>query len=254
VLVSNTAGTVASRVASLTVLGQPSAPVFASQPVSQAVVAGDSLTFSVSATGSPAPSLQWRKNGTNLSGANSSTLHLNSVTTDDQGVYDAIASNQAGQATSSGASLVVQAPYVAPPAPPPTTSPIAGVELRANYTVSVEVGGKRTVGFLIRGDVPKKILVRALGPTLSALGNWGAMADPLLELVSGWNVIARNDNWGGDSGLLQVSAQAGATPFVSADSRDAALVLTVPPGAYSAVVSSAEGLGGTVLVEVYEFP
>jgi hypothetical protein len=133
------------------------------------------------------------------------------------------------------------------------SGPIAGVVLRANYTFTLAPGTKRTVGFLIR-DSSRKILVRAVGPTLTTLGNGGAMADPVIELFSGLNVIAQNDNWGGGFELMLAFSQAGATPFASGDSRDAALVTTVAPGAYSAVISSADGQGGTVLVEVYEFP
>lgn len=251
VVASNSVGSIFSSEAELSVV---MAPQFASHPVSQAVAAGDSVTFSAGAIGFPAPSYQWRKNGANLSGANSATLNLNQVTRNDEGTYDLSAWNDFGSVTSSGASLIVQTPYAPPSAPQqPSSGPIAGVVLRANYTFTLTPGTKRTVGFLIR-DSSKKILVRAVGPTLASLGNGGAMSDPVIELLSGLNVTARNDNWGGSADLMQAFSQAGATPFVSGDSRDAAFVTTVSPGAYSAVVSSADGQGGTVLVEIYEFP
>lgn len=251
VVASNSVGSIFSSEAELSVV---MAPQFASHPVSQAVVAGGSVAFSAGALGFPAPSYQWRKNGADLYGANSATLQLSQVTKNDEGAYELYAWNNFGSTTSGRASLVVQTSYVAPAAPPQSLpGPIAGVVVRANYTFTLTPGSKRTVGFLVR-DSSKKLLVRAVGPTLANLGNGGAMSDPVIELFSGLNVIARNDNWGGGLDLMQAFSQAGATPFVSEDSRDAAFVTTVAPGAYSAVVSSADGQGGTVLVEVYEFP
>lgn len=291
--VSNSAGTVTSRAASLSIVGQPAGapshaanaahassggnggqggsaaatpqaapqpvgvpPSFTTQPVSQAVVEGSAVTFSIAALGTPTPSVQWRRNGSHLGGANSPTLQLSQVTKSEEGTYDVIAWNDFGSATSNGASLLVQPrPVALPEVPAPvTTQPIAGVVLRANYTLTLEPGAKRTVSFLIRGDSPKKILVRALGPTLNALGTGGAVSDPFVELSSGTEVIGRNDNWGGSGELMQAFAQAGATPLVSGESRDAAILMTVSPGFYNAVVSSVDGQGGSVLVEVYEFP
>ena len=271
VVVANSAGSVTSRAASLKVLGQPAAPVaspppattepvgvapsFAMQPISQAVVEGSAVTFSITALGTPTPSLQWRRNGSHLAGSNSPTLQLSNVAKSEEGTYDVVATNGLGTATSSGASLLVQPRAIATPEGiAPVTQPIAGVVLRANYTLTVDPGAKRTVSFMIRGESAKKILVRALGPTLGALGTSGAMSDPFIELFSGTEVLGRNDNWGGSSELMQASAQAGATPMLNGSSRDAAILTTVVPGFYNALVSSADGLGGTVLVEVYEFP
>jgi hypothetical protein len=254
VLASNSAGSTLSTEASLMV---STVPVFTTQPISQAVLSGASVTFSVAATGSPAPSFQWRKNGSSLSGATSSLLRLDNVTKVEEGTYDVLAWNSAGNSVSTGASLVVQTPYVPPPAPPPpatTTEPLPGVILRANYTLTLDPYSKRVVSFLIRGDVPKTILVRAVGPTLANLGTSGALADPQLYLTSTTAAVGMNDNWGGTPELMKAFGQAGATPFVSTDSKDAALVATVAPGMYNVVVTSADGAGGTVLVEVYEFP
>lgn len=253
VLVTNAAGSVSSRSASLVVTGAPTAPAFTSQPVSQAVTVGTGVTFSVAVAGSPAPSLQWRKNGLDVSGATSSTLRLDPVTKNDEGNYDVLARNVASSVLSNAASLVVQVPYVAPPPPPMPSGPIAGVVQRANFTFTLDAGTKRTVAFMIR-DKPKTILVRAVGPTLATLGVGGAMADPQIEMLSGLTLTNRNDNWGGGANLMKAFVEAGATPFMDANSKDAAFFMTVAPGTYTAVVSAADGGGGTVLVEVYEFP
>lgn len=253
VVVSNPAGSVLSRAA---VLSVSSSPVFTSQPSSQAVVTGNSVVFSAAASGSPAPWFQWRRNGANLSGATSTTLSLNSVTKADEGTYDVVAWNNAGNAVSNGASLVVQAPYVPPPAQPwsPPPPPPPAVAQRLSSTLSLSAGGKQSIGFQISGDTPKTILIRVLGPTLAALGTPGALADPMFFVSGSAGIVAKNNDWGGSPEIMQATSQAGATPFVSGDSKDAAMLVTVAPGAYSLILTAIDGGGGTALVEVYEFP
>ena len=94
-------------------------------------------------------------------------------------------------------------------------------------------------------------LVRAVGPGLAAFGVGGAMVDPSLALYSGQTKIAENDNWGGDAQVAAAFTQVGAFGLPSA-SKDAVLLLTLQPGAYTAQVA---GTGaGLALVEVYEVP
>lgn len=83
------------------------APVFTLQPVSHTVTVGDSVTFTVAASGYPAPSFQWQQNGSDIGGATSSTLTLNHVTTAAAGTYTAVATNIIGSATSDSATLKV---------------------------------------------------------------------------------------------------------------------------------------------------
>lgn len=83
------------------------APTITTQPVSQSAVAGASVTFSVVATGSSSLSYQWRKDGSSVSGATSSSYTISSVTTSDAGSYDVVVTNSAGSATSSAATLTV---------------------------------------------------------------------------------------------------------------------------------------------------
>lgn len=101
---TNSAGTTASNAATLTV---QSLPVFISQPTSQTVLPGDSVTFLAVVTGTPAPSYQWQKNGINIVGAASSFLSLTGVSTSDAGRYTVIATNSAGTVGSVAANLVV---------------------------------------------------------------------------------------------------------------------------------------------------
>ena len=86
------------------------APAILTQPLSQVVVAGSNLTVSVTVTGAPMPVLQWRFNGTNLSGANASALTLTNMTVAQSGNYDVVVTNALGSVTSGAATLTVVAP------------------------------------------------------------------------------------------------------------------------------------------------
>ena len=131
VRVSNSAGTITSVAALLTVNPAPQAPMFTTQPVSQSIIAGQAVTFTVAVTGTPAPTIQWRINGSNLangaqasgvcagasvSGATSATLTLTGVPIGCSGaVFSAVASNGViPDATSNGATLTVNPATVAP--------------------------------------------------------------------------------------------------------------------------------------------
>ncbi|MBI2516651.1 MAG: immunoglobulin domain-containing protein [Opitutae bacterium] len=91
-------------------------PSFTTVPASQTVNAGSSTTFSVTATGTPAPTYQWHFNGTAISGATSSSLSLANVRASDAGDYTVVATNDLGSVTSAKATLTVNTP--APPPPP----------------------------------------------------------------------------------------------------------------------------------------
>lgn len=107
-------------------------------------------------------------------------------------------------------------------------------------------------GFVVTGDDPKNLLIRAVGPTLAGFGVSGTLADPAVEIYDGNGVrIAANDNW--DASLAPVSAAAGGFALLPA-SRDAALHLTLRPGAYTAQVRGADGGTGEALIELYELP
>jgi|GEM_PF-4921775 len=114
------------------------------------------------------------------------------------------------------------------------------------------------VGIIIGGDRPKTVLVRALGPMLQQYGVNDAMPDPKLELRQGDNLLGVNDDWEttADKSRVVSVTQATGAPALPSNSRDAALVLTLNPGAYTAIVTTgaSSGEAGEVLVEAYETP
>jgi beta-glucanase (GH16 family) len=109
-------------------------------------------------------------------------------------------------------------------------------------------------GFVVGGSGPKTVLVRASGPALAAspFNVPGTLPDPLLQLYSGGTVIASNQGWGGSAPIAAAATGVGAFAWADPASSDAALLLTLPPGAYTAIVSGAGGDSGVSLVEVYD--
>lgn len=112
-------------------------------------------------------------------------------------------------------------------------------------------------GFVVSSEGPKTLLVRVVGPTLSAFGVPGTMADPKLTVYSGQTPILANDNWSEQpdaAHTAEVAAEVFAFPL-TAGSKDAAFVVTLPPGAYTVIGTSTVPDGtGVVLVEIYVVP
>jgi hypothetical protein len=141
-----------------------------------------------------------------------------------------------------------------------TTSAGAGSFVNLSTRGLVQTGDNVMIGgFIIGGSTPKTVLVRAIGPSLAALGVPGVLADPVLQLFTGQRAIAENNDWETPLPLCAQSGQACGTPADIAATglapphpQDAALLITLPPGAYTAIVSGAGGLTGVGLVEVYE--
>jgi hypothetical protein len=109
-----------------------------------------------------------------------------------------------------------------------------------------------TAGFVITGPVSKTVLVRAVGPTLAAYGVAAPLADPKLDVFRGSTWIAGNDDWGKGSGATAATFVACSAFALPAGSKDAALLLTLPPGLYSAQCSGVGGTTGVALIEVYD--
>jgi len=115
VVVSNTAGTVTSAAATLTVNAAAVAPTITTQPVSQTVTAGQTASFTVVATGTAPLSYQWQKSGVNIAGATAASYTTPATTTSDNGAtFRVVVSNTAGTVTSGAAALTVNAAAVAP--------------------------------------------------------------------------------------------------------------------------------------------
>jgi hypothetical protein len=112
-------------------------------------------------------------------------------------------------------------------------------------------------GFVIEGTAPKTVLIRGAGPTLGTFGVPGVLEDPIVDLVrktsTGDVPVSENDDWGDDAAMVSAAAAVGAFPLDSG-SKDACLLVSLEPGAYTAKIGGVGGLTGVALVEVYEVP
>jgi len=148
---SNTSGAVTSGAAELTVISSIS---FKTEPKSQAVKAGATVTFSVAATGSGSLHYQWQLNGTNIAGAVSANLTLKAVKTTEAGNYTVVVSTQSGTDSGTSSVAVLQVAKVAPkittkPAPATTT-----VKPGATVTFTVKATGDEPLSYAWQKGTP----------------------------------------------------------------------------------------------------
>jgi uncharacterized repeat protein (TIGR01451 family) len=122
--------------------------------------------------------------------------------------------------------------------------PLANISTRGRAQTGDNV---MIAGFVIQGDGPQTVVIRARGPSLGQFGVQGVLANPQLQLFSGGTQIAYNDNWQQDANATQIQASG----FAPSDANEAAILVTLQPGAYSAIVSGVGGTAGIAIVEVF---
>jgi hypothetical protein len=105
-------------------------------------------------------------------------------------------------------------------------------------------------GFIITGTDPKRVIIRGIGPSLTGVG--ATLADPTLELHQGNTTIATNDNWKIKPDGSSQQAEIEATTIPPTNDLESALVATLNPGAYTAILADKNGTTGVGLVEVYD--
>jgi hypothetical protein len=137
---------------------------------------------------------------------------------------------------------------VAAPPPVGSSTPHLG-----NISTRGQVGTGNNVmigGFIIGGSVSKTVAIVATGPSLAAAGITNPLANPMLQLVrsSDQAVIATNDNWGTAANAAQLQAAG----FAPSNPLEAAILVTLPPGAYTTIVTGVNGTTGVGIVAVYE--
>src|SRR5215475_7387567 len=138
-------------------------------------------------------------------------------------------------------------------------APVPGSQL-ANVSTRalVQTGDDVLIGgFIVQGMQPKRVIIRAIGPELAPFGIPDPLADPTLELHDSTGaLIASNDNWmttiiGGIITTDQVAAIR-ASGYAPGDFRESEMVVSLPPGNYTAIVRGVNNTMGIGLVEVYD--
>jgi hypothetical protein len=147
-------------------------------------------------------------------------------------------------------------PPTATPTPTPTPSPTAAPSpspaqaLNISTRLRVETGDRVIIGgFIITGNVPKKVAIRGVGPSLANSGLSDVLADPTLELYDSDSFLMRNDDWQDDPAQ---AAQLTALGLALQNTKESGLVVTLPPGRYTVLVAGKNQTSGIGLVEIYD--
>lgn len=129
----------------------------------------------------------------------------------------------------------------------PAAPPLANMSSRT----TLAAGQVAISGIVIGGNVPRRVLVRAIGPGLSQYNITNVLADPNMSLMRGQTVLTTNDDWGSDPATAAAFSASGAFGL-TAGSKDSAAVVTLDPGAYTTVIRGGTAAqSGEVLIEVY---
>ena len=153
---------------------------------------------------------------------------------------------------SATATPVATATATATPSPGPSSTPSAtpaAEPLNLSTRMLVQAGDNVGIGgFIIAGSAPKQLVLRAIGPSLAQSGVSDALADPVLELhgPAGFITII-NDNW-----RATQEAELLATGVAPAHNLESAILATLNPGAYTAIVRGKNNASGIALIEVYD--
>jgi hypothetical protein len=251
--VSNAAGTVVSQAAGLTVLDVLGVrPVFTEHPLSARVPVGFNAGFTVTATGTPAPTYQWKKNGASMAGQTNRTLVLTNVQLGDAATYTCDANNPAGSATSNSASLtVIDQPALSATVTLPPNSPPDRFALPPGAIRPAQGGNASLLGVAAK-DSTEVVAVGAGGMILRYRKNegWRAQVSPTVQALRGLAYGNLRYVTVGDAGFIASSPDGAnwtrlgigvATEALRAVAYSAALRLFVAVGDNGAVLSSLDG-------------
>ena len=221
-------------------------PVIRAQPSSRTIAIGGSATLSVVADGQDPLSYQWNFNGAPIAGATQSTYTISNASASVVGNYTVVITNSLGSVTSSASTINVAAAS--------DVGRIINLSARA-----IAGAGDKTliVGFAVSGGSGSKpLLIRGVGPTLANFSVSGYLVDPSVTLFDvGGASIGTNDNWGTDPLVAGLLSQVGAFSFISATSKDAAMIASVVGGIYTAKITSSTSApndSGVALAEFYD--
>jgi len=134
-----------------------------------------------------------------------------------------------------------------------TESEAGLANLSSRGTVGIE-NGILIAGLVLEGPRSADLLVRGIGPTLTKFGIPAPLGNPRLKVIQNNTVLAENENWADfheREALLRAHQQTGAFPL-DPETRDAALLLNIPPGRFTVHVSGKDSDTGTALAEVYQ--
>jgi hypothetical protein len=147
------------------------------------------------------------------------------------------------------------APYVSSINPSPVPTYAAGHYIGLATRGIIGNGDNAMIGgFIISGTTSKKVMVRAVGPSLASQGVTGVATNPKLGLFnyqsSSWVQVAQNDDWVNDPN----QAELGASQYRPSSYVEPGFIVTLSPGPYTAIIQPQDGVQGVGMVEIYEMP
>jgi hypothetical protein len=248
----NPGGVVESQAATLATSPAVAPTLTSDLPAAVSINSGSSVVLTPVFTGNP--SYQWYLNGVALtdspsgttsdiiSGSTGPQLEIKATTVASAGTYTVKATNSAGSVTSGGEVLTVTS----------VTNP--GYLVNISSRAFVGTGDSILIGgFFVGGKTSRTVLIQAMGPALISQGVSGTLALPALTIHDSTGAtIYANTGWGSSPVLLAAAKAAYATPVLTANSNDSELLLTLPPGGYTAEIAGADGGTGVALCAVYE--
>ncbi|MBK7660144.1 MAG: hypothetical protein IPJ28_13830 [Betaproteobacteria bacterium] len=122
--------------------------------------------------------------------------------------------------------------------------PLANISTRGRVLTGNDV---MIGGFVIQGTQPQTVVVRARGPSLIPFGIANALGDPVLQLFTGATPITSNDNWQTATNAAAIQASG----FAPSNASESAILITLAPGAYTAIVTGAGNTTGVGIIEVF---
>ena len=215
-------------------------PSITTQPLSQAITTGGTLTLNVDATGRPNPTYQWQFDGVPIPGATRSTYILSNVGTTQAGTYSVVV-DSGGISTLSGAATITVS----------TGGWLTNLSARAYIEPVAIYSYPLIAGFVTTGPGQKSVLVRGVGPGLQQFGVTGFLINPSLTIYAGSNPGPTLTSW--NPNLDSLFNSLGAFQL-TVGSKDTAVLETLSPSAYTANVNSASqpANGGIALAEIYD--
>jgi len=251
-IATNAVGSTNSVSVTLTV-NTLAAPVFTVNPVAVTIATSHSAVFSVSASGSPTPTYQWNLNAAPISGATDPILQVSNAGQGNAGAYTCTATNSVGSVTSTSAGLTV------------TTTTNPGHLINLSARAAVGTGNNILIGgFGVQGTGTKQLLVRGVGPALSAFFTNDLAVPQLVMLDNSGAIVATNIGWGnapvaGSSTASEAPTDATTNLMnslgaytIAPGSGDTAMVLTMPAGNNTAQISGVGATSGIALCEIYD--
>ena len=223
---------------------------------SYTISAGVAVTFTATITGNngtPTGTVSFSADNVTIAGCGGAAVvggkaicTTSSLTAGTHAIRGAYSGNPTYSSGTAGPITQTVTQSASAPAPTPRPRKLSNISTRGRVGTGNDV---LIGGFIITGSTNKTVVVTAIGPSLVAAGLANAIPNPTLTLVrADGTIVATNDDWGSAPNAAQIQASG----FAPTNPLEPAIMATLPPGAYTAIVADATGQSGVGMVAAYE--